>query len=249
MTSTEQKHFDDRAHGYETEIGQEYPQALKWELIKKYSKAGQMVLDIGGANGRHALDMANQSRKVTCIDLSPGMLTHMRAREGYNTLDPMFRPSPVVARAQELPIASNTTDMAYCYATLLLMPDQHKAISELVRVVKPGGYIIVDIARPWNFGWLYWKRHYQQLGFPGIFPLSSTKTRKLFRQLKCHTVEVIGTGLLTQLLYVPFVDKKTKLREWIHAHDQSPDLDGKVTAKLPIFANREYIVLQKEAAD
>lgn len=248
MISTEQEHFNERAAGYETEIGPEYPQALKWHLIEKYSEPSQTVIDVGGANGRHAVDLARLGRKVTCADLSPGMLRQMCSREEFLAIPEFERPTPLVAAAQSLPIKDNSADMAYCFATLLLIPDQEKAISELVRIVKPSGYIILDIARPWNVGWLYWNRHYKKLGFPGIFPLSSKLTRKLFQDLGCSSLESIPTGFLSQLLYLPFVESKTRIRYWIHTTGQSPDIDGIITAKIPIFANREYIVLKKDAA-
>lgn len=245
MNTTEQQHFNERAAGYETEIGTEYPQALKWRLIEKYSGAGQTIVDIGGANGRHAVDLARHGRKVTCVDLSPGMLEQMRLRDEFLILPEEQRPTPVVSKAQCLPIASNSADMAYCFATLLLMPDQEEAISELVRIVKPGGFIILDIARPWNVSWFYWDRHYKKLGFPGIFPLSSARTKKLFLNLNCSMLEKIATGFLSQLLYLPFIENGTNLRSWIHKKGQSPDIDGKMTAIIPGFANRDYIVLQK----
>lgn len=246
MISAEQSHFNDRAENYETEIGPDYPQSLKWQLIKKYSNEGDKVVDIGGANGRHAVDLACANRDVTCIDLSLGMLNKMRSRERFSALADQQKPKPIVAQAQSVPLASNSVDLAYCYATLLLLPDQDKAISELVRIVRTGGHVIVDIARPWNFGWLYWHRHYKKLGFPGIFPLSNKTTQKLFANLGCCPVETIPTGFLTQLLYLPLIEKKTSLRRWIHNASDAPDLDGKVTAKVSIFANREYIVLRKD---
>lgn len=246
MNSKEQTHFDERADGYETEIGQDYPQVLKWQLIEKYSNGNDKVVDIGGANGRHAVDVAHAGRDVTCIDLSFGMLNKMRQRRRFCALNKYSQPKPIVAKAQAIPLASNSVDLAYCYATLLLMRDQDKAISELVRIVRPGGHVIVDIARPWNFGWLYWRWHYRKLGFPGIFPLSNKATRKLFSRLGCYPVETIATGFLTQLLYLPYVEQKTSLRHWIHSNGAGPDLDGKVTAKVPLLANREYIVLRKD---
>lgn len=246
MTSKEQEHFNLRASSYETEIGHEYPQILKWHLIKKYAQSGNTVVDVGGANGRHAVDLAGLGCEVTCVDLSPGMLLQMCQRDDFLAIPEAQRPKPVVSKAQELPISSNSVDMSYCFATLLLMSDQEKAISELVRIVKPGGFVILDIARPWNIGWLYWRHYYKKHGFPGIFPLTLRRTNTLFKDLGCNIREQIATGFLSQLLLLPLVERKTKLRGFIHAAGHSPDLDGKITEKVPFLANREYIVLQKD---
>jgi SAM-dependent methyltransferase len=155
-------------------------------------------------------------------------------------------PYPVVAKAQEIPIQTNSVDVAWCYATLLLMPDQKIAISEIVRIVKGGGIIILDIGNVWNLGWIYWKRFYKKLGFPGIFPLSLRKIRKLAGDLGCDIVENVPTGLFSQLLYLPLVDKRTNLRRQIHALGKYPDLDARWSARFPVFANRYYVVLKKK---
>ena len=246
MTSIEQTHFDLRASSYETEIGQEYPQTLKWHLIKKYSKLGDRVVDVGGANGRHAVDLAKLGCDVTCVDLSPNMLLQMCQRDEFWAIPESQRPRPIVSRAQRLPIASNSVDMSYCFATLLLMPDQEEAISELVRIVKPGGFVILDIARPWNLGWIYWRLYYKKQDFPGIFPMHFKRTTALFQDLRCHVQEKVATGFLSQLLFLPLIESRTKLRSFIHAKGHAPDLDGRITGKVPLLANREYIVLQKD---
>lgn len=245
MTSKEQEHFNLRASSYETDIGQDYPQILKWQLIKKYAQSGSTVVDVGGANGRHAVDLAGLGCEVTCVDLSPRMLMQMRLREEFLSIPESQRPKPIVSKAQELPISSNSADISYCFATLLLMPDQEKAISELVRIVKPGGFIILDISRPYNFGWVYWHQYYKKHGLPGIFPLTFRRSNTLFRELGCDIQEQIATGFLSQLLLLPLVERKTKLRGVIHAAGHAPDLDGRITEKVPFLANREYIVLQK----
>lgn len=247
MNTNEKRHFNSCAPNYETEIGEEYPQWLKWHLIEKHVPAGRRVADIGGANGRHAIDAARKlSCEVICVDLSEGMLQQLKTRAGLSEDRNTKSPFPVVAKAQEIPISDSSVDAAWCYATLLLMPDQKTAISEIVRIVRPGGIIILDIGNIWNLGWVYWRRFYKKLGFPGIFPLSLRRSRKLASALGCEIIENTPTGLLSQLLYLPLVDKRTNLREKIHAHGRYPDLDGRWSSKVPFLANRYYLVLRKK---
>lgn len=244
MNSLEQKHFDSCAASYETEIGEEYPQWLKWSLIEKYVSQGSLVADIGGANGRHAIDAVTRLQcEVFCVDLSEGMLQQLERRAEAAGV---HRPYPVVARAQAIPLGDSQVDAAWCYATLLLMPDQHVAISEIVRIVKPGGTIILDIGNVWNLGWLYWKRFYKKLGFPGIFPMSMRKIRRILSDLDCEIIENVPTGILSQFLYLPFVDNRTNLRGLIHQKGACPDIDGVWSAYFPLFANRYYLVLKKK---
>ncbi|MCC4241951.1 class I SAM-dependent methyltransferase [Thalassospira povalilytica] len=248
MSSYDQKHFDSCAESYETEIGEEYPQWLKWNLLEKHIRKGARVADIGGANGRHARDVAGKlACDVVCVDLSEGMLRQLKARSMETGKTNGQVPAPVVARAQAIPLADGSMDAAWCYATLLLMPDQEVAISEIARIVKPGGTIILDIGNRWNLGWIYWQRFYKKRGFPGIFPLSRSAIRDLAVKLDCEIIENVPTGILSQLMYIPFVDKHTPLRRLIHKQGQYPDIDGRCSAMLPVFANRFYVVLKKRS--
>lgn len=241
--SIEQQHFDERAAGYETDIGEEYPQWLKWYLLEKYSTAGDHCLDVGGANGRHSVILAQAGRRVGLVDLSPGMLQAMQNR--LKNSQAGNAPEPVAADARHLPFADHQWNLSWSYATLLLIPDQKRAIAELVRVTKPGGYVILDIGMPWNIGWVYWRRFYKKRGFPGIFPMSRPALQELLDTADCQIIEDIPTGFLSQLLYIPFVERFTPLRRWIHSPGQRPDLDGRVSRWCRFFANRRYIVVQK----
>lgn len=247
MKTNSQKHFDSRAASYETEIGEEYHQWLKWHLIEKHVRIGSRVADVGGANGRHAIDAAQKlSCQVICVDLSEGMLQQLNKRANLKGHSDRVSTYPVVAKAQEIPLRDNCVDGAWCYATLLLMPDQKVAISEIVRIVRPGGTIILDIGNIWNLGWIYWRRFYRKVGLSGIFPLSLYDSRKLVNELGCTIIENFPTGFLSQLLYLPLVDRITTLRRKIHERGKYPDLDGRLSSKVPIFANRYYIVLRKK---
>lgn len=248
MNNHEKKHFDSCAAAYETDIGEEYPQWLKWNLIEQYVQPGSRVADIGGANGRHAIDAVSElSCQAVCVDLSEGMLQQLKTRSRNAGAVGKTMPYPIVAKAQSIPLSDCCVDAAWCYATLLLMPDQKKAISEIVRIVKPGGIVILDIGNVWNVGWLYWRRFYKKIGFPGIFPMSLRRIRALANDLNCEIVENIPTGILTQLLYLPLVDKATGLRETIHKKGDHPDIDGRWSALFPLLANRYYLVLNKRS--
>ncbi|WP_430472573.1 class I SAM-dependent methyltransferase [Thalassospira lucentensis] len=238
-------HFDARAARYETEIGEDYPQWLKWHLLQKYSQSGSLVADIGGASGRHAVNLAESGRKVYSLDLSEGMLRQMQKLPAWKKLPASNRPHAVVCRGQDLPISDSSFDLCCCFATLLLMSDQTQAIRELVRIARPGGYVILDVGMRFNIGWLYWRRFYRKQGFSGIYPLSMQQVTNLASTMNCDIVENVATGMLSQMLYIPFLEQHTPLRKWIHKEGDHPDLDGRCTRLFPMFANRRYIVLKR----
>lgn len=248
MNINAQRHFDSRAANYETEIGEEYPQWLKWHLIEKYTPHGGCAVDVGGGNGRHAIDVALKFECYTfCIDLSEGMLVAMNDRANAAALSKsaMQRLHAICASAPLLPIKDASADIAWSYATLLLLPDQEAAIAELMRVVKPGGFVILDIGNVWNFGWLYWRRYYRKRGFPGIFPMSRRRVQALIDNLGGDVVEDIPTGVLSSFLLLPFFDRYPVFRRLIHKNGRYPDLDGRVSKWMPLFSTRHYFVVHK----
>jgi ubiquinone/menaquinone biosynthesis C-methylase UbiE len=243
-----QRHFDSRADNYETEVGEEYPQWLKWHLIEKYTPHGGYAIDVGGGNGRHAIDTALKFECDTfCIDLSEGMLVAMNNRANAIALprQAIHRLHAICASAASLPVKDSSADIAWSYATLLLLPDQNTAIAELMRVVKPGGIVILDIGNVWNFGWLYWRRYYRKRGLPGIFPISRTRAASLIDNLGGDIIEDIPTGVLSPFLLLPLFDKYPIFRRFIHQNGRYPDLDGIVSKWMPLFATRHYFVVKK----
>ena len=77
--------------------------------------------------------------QVVGIDLKGNMLTSAQAwadRKGIRD-----RLTFGTADAQQLPFAANSFDIVICEAVNTFVPDRAMAVSEYIRVVKPGGYI------------------------------------------------------------------------------------------------------------
>lgn len=110
--------------------------------IEKYLRPGMRLLEIGAATGRYSHHFARQGYRVDAVEL----LEHNIEIFQKNTL-PGEAVSVTCANAVDLgAFASNTYDI-----TLLLGPmyhlftrkDQLRALSEAVRVTRPGGILFV----------------------------------------------------------------------------------------------------------
>lgn len=112
-------------------------------------KEGNTLLDIACGPGIHARPFA---RHILCsvvgLDLSMPMLTYAHAKaqsEGIENL--MF----VHGDAHDLPFYNNEFDVVSCFGALHLFPDLQKALSEVCRVLKPGGRFVAGAGRwPWQ---------------------------------------------------------------------------------------------------
>ena len=119
-------------------------QPLRIRYIKKcLAKAGivnPMSLDIGCGGGIIAEDLARISRSTTGIDISKASLetAKQHALESGLTID------YIEAYAEELPFSDNSFDLVSCCDVLEHVNDVPKVISEISRVLRPGGVFVYD---------------------------------------------------------------------------------------------------------
>ena len=103
-------------------------------------KPGDLVLDLCTGTGRVARQMVwRSSSRVVGVDLSAGMLDQAGRRVKRNGLDK--RIALVRGRAEGLPFPDGCFD-AVCFTYLLrYVDDPQVTLSEIVRVLKPGGHL------------------------------------------------------------------------------------------------------------
>jgi ubiquinone/menaquinone biosynthesis C-methylase UbiE len=90
------------------------------------------VADVGCGKGRFARLVRGRGSEVIAIDLADAMLAHVP--EGIERC---------AASMTALPIATGSCDGAYATESLEHAVDIPRAVSELCRIVKPGGRIVI----------------------------------------------------------------------------------------------------------
>jgi arsenite methyltransferase len=102
-------------------------------------EAGENIVDVGcgaGIDSLIAARMVAPGGKVVGVDMTPSMLEKAKraAQEaGIDNAD--FR----MGYAEDLPVESGWADRVISNGVLNLMPDKHAGLSEMARVLKPGG--------------------------------------------------------------------------------------------------------------
>lgn len=99
---------------------------------------GDDVLDVGCGTGvlaRAAAGRLSGSGSVTGIDINDGMLAVARKTSALVT----WRHGP----AEQLPFSENSFDRAISQFALMFFADQQAGLTEMARVVKPGGTITI----------------------------------------------------------------------------------------------------------
>lgn len=110
---------------------------------------GKRVLDIATGTGVIAVEFARQEAEVVAVDLTQTavkMATRNFAVRG-------LKGEVLKMDAQALEFPDNSFDFVAAHGCLMHMPDTPKAISEMYRVLKPGGQFYA-----WFYqkGWYYW---------------------------------------------------------------------------------------------
>ena len=113
---------------------------------------GDLVLDLGCGEGRHAINIYLQANLTAVgVDLSARDLTVAAER-----FAPFMQSSNLqkafylqVADAAHLPFADRTFDKIVCSEVLEHLHDYHSVLDEICRVLKPDGLLAISVPRAW----------------------------------------------------------------------------------------------------
>jgi ubiquinone/menaquinone biosynthesis C-methylase UbiE len=137
QASDNRTYYDAFSEGYDRGRDRGYHKLIDDQaaaIVGRYA-AGKQVLEVGCGTGLILQRVAATAASATGVDLSPGMLRAARAR-GLEVLE---------GSATDLPFPDASFDVAYSFKVLAHIPDWDACMREMVRVVRPGGHIIVDV--------------------------------------------------------------------------------------------------------
>jgi ubiquinone/menaquinone biosynthesis C-methylase UbiE len=135
-------YYDDFSTGYERERHHGY-HALLDELelgVTLPFVRGKDALEVGCGTGLILARVAEQARRAEGVDLSPGMLA-LAERRGLTVRE---------ASATALPYPDASFDVVYSFKVLAHVPEIERALAEMARVCRPGGYVLAELYNPWS---------------------------------------------------------------------------------------------------
>jgi arsenite methyltransferase len=132
----------DKLEGYnpEADLGLGCGIPTEFAQIKK----GDTVIDLGSGAGNDcfvARALVGDSGKIIGIDMTEAMIAKARINTkklNYNNVE--FRLGDI----EKMPVTANKADVIISNCVLNLVPDKHKAFSEIFRVLKPRAHLSVS---------------------------------------------------------------------------------------------------------
>jgi arsenite methyltransferase len=108
------------------------------------ARAGETVLDLGSGAGVDAFLAARDvgpTGKVIGVDMTPAMLDRARANaRSIDVHNVEFR----LGEIEHLPVADDSVDLIISNCVINLSPDKPAVFSEALRVLRPGGRLVVS---------------------------------------------------------------------------------------------------------
>jgi ubiquinone/menaquinone biosynthesis C-methylase UbiE len=136
-------HWDRRAPTFDEQAGPGLvsdDQRRAWlELFARFSGKSHEVLDVGCGTGFIALRFAELGHTVTGIDLSPLMIDHALSKAERAGFKIDFR----VGDASALDCDDEIYDIVVARHVVWNLPNPERGVAEWLRVLRPGGRLIV----------------------------------------------------------------------------------------------------------
>ena len=134
--------YDQWASDYDSDLERDFeyhgPQRA-CELFVRYVPKGARILDAGAGTGQVGEALAKLGyTDLVAMDLSQGMLEEARQKNVYRELYQTVMGEP-------LGFATDSFDAVVCVGTLTLGHAPASSLDELVRITKPGGYIVFTL--------------------------------------------------------------------------------------------------------
>lgn len=118
-------------------------------LGKAYLRPEMSVLDMGAGTGFMSAGLAPRVARVIAVDGSPAMLEAARKNlGGFSNVE--FH----LAESSAIPLPDGSVDAAFANMYLHHCPDPQAAIREMVRVLKPGGRLVITDLDTHPHAWL-----------------------------------------------------------------------------------------------
>jgi len=110
---------------------------------------GKKILDFGSGNGAQTVEFANSDCTIFALDIngdSLEVLKNIAVKEKYKDIHVIDYDADII------PLKTNSIDLVISYEVLEHVRNENESLSELYRVLKPGGEMVFSVPNKW---WIF----------------------------------------------------------------------------------------------
>jgi SAM-dependent methyltransferase len=160
-------------------------QERRLQMVRQWAVlAGRRVLDVGCGVGMYTAAFLRETPTVYCVEIERERVLEARSRASGVAQSP----------GEHLPFADATFDVVFSHEVLEHVADDRACVVEMVRVVRPGGRIVVFVPNrlyPFETHGIFWRGRYRF----GNAPLVNWLPDRLRNRLAPHVRAYTARGL------------------------------------------------------
>jgi len=170
---------------------------LREEKIYKLLSPGNedVVLDAGCASGRQLFKIFDKIKIGWGTDISHNFIEQANRHKQERRISNLFF---AISTVESFPFESSFFDKIICAEVLEHVADKQIALAELLRVLKPGGSIIITVPN-FNSDGTLWGRFLRFLGIRKFIPLDTFNLEAVNKHKDAHVREFSKKKLLNWL--------------------------------------------------
>jgi len=149
---------------------------IRLAMVREYAREA-LTLDVCCATGVHLLSVSNVIGQGVGLDFSEPYIK--RANENKATSG-VTNVEFVCDDARTMPFQSDSFDLVYSFSSLYAIPEIHKVIGEISRVLKLGGLCILDLGNRYSLNAVVGQAYVDE----GWTPLFLLSLRAMYQMLQ-----------------------------------------------------------------
>ena len=176
---------------------------IRRNLARNMDLRGKRILEVGAGTGRDSFYMAQDGAELVLLDYSMNSLKIIR-----RLLPNTDHISAVGGDAFSLPFPDGSFDAVFHQGLLehFREPEARRLLEENIRVLKPGGLLVVDVPQRWH---IYTVIKHVLIALNAWFAgwereFSVAELRKLLKELGTQPVDAYGEWMYPSLVYRTF---------------------------------------------
>ena len=180
------QYFDSIAENWNVIRSDYFEERLKYKILSITNIKDKVVADLGCGTGFVSLALANEASIVFSVDNASNMLKQLKASASDKNYKNLYL---IKSSLDNLSLFDESVDVIFINMALHHIKDAKKAISEMYRVLKKGGVVIISDVMEHDGEWAREEMFDEWLGF------SNEQIRNWLEESGFNNIQIENTDL------------------------------------------------------